>query len=76
MGIGSFPELKRPGVSLTTHPHLTPRLRKEESYTTAPTLRFRGLFWGELYLYHRYQFTAREKNMKYFDPKADIACEL
>jgi hypothetical protein len=25
----SFPEAKRPGVALTTHPHLAPRLKKE-----------------------------------------------
>ena len=32
------------GVALTTHPHLEPRLRKEESYTSTPTLGLRGLF--------------------------------
>jgi hypothetical protein len=27
MGTGSFPGVKRPGVALTTHPHLAPRLK-------------------------------------------------
>jgi hypothetical protein len=28
MGTGSFPGVKRPGMALTTHPHLAPRLKK------------------------------------------------
>jgi hypothetical protein len=32
------------GVALTTHPHLVPRLRKEESYTSTPRLGLHGLF--------------------------------
>ena len=29
MGTGSFPGVNRPGMALTTHPHLAPRLKKE-----------------------------------------------
>jgi hypothetical protein len=29
-----FPRVRRPGMVLTTHPHLSPRLKKEQSYTT------------------------------------------
>ena len=36
---------------MTTHPHLAPRLKKEESYISTPPLGLRGLFLGELYLY-------------------------
>jgi len=39
------------GVTLTTHPHLAPRLKKEKSYTSTPPLDLRGLFYGRLYLY-------------------------
>ena len=31
------------GVALTTHPHLAPRLKKEQSYTSTPPLGLRGL---------------------------------
>jgi len=51
MGTGSFPGVKRRGVALTTHPHLASRLKKEYSYTSAPVLDLRGLFFGEIYLY-------------------------
>ena len=45
------------GVALATHPHLAPRLRKEQSYTSTPPLGLRGVFWVELYLY-LYMFRA------------------
>jgi hypothetical protein len=35
---------------LTTHHHLTPRVKKEYSYTSIPHLGLHGLFYGELYL--------------------------
>ena len=54
MGTGSFPGVKRPGRGVDQPPHLTPRLKKEYSYTSIPTLGLRGLFWGELYLYYYY----------------------
>jgi len=44
MGTGSFPGVKRPGVALTTHPHLALRFMEEQSYTSAPPLGLRGLF--------------------------------
>jgi hypothetical protein len=31
-----------------THPHLPPRLKKEQSYTSTPSLGLHGLFYGEL----------------------------
>jgi hypothetical protein len=38
-------------MTLTTHPHLAPGLKKESSYTSTPHLGLHGLFYGELYLY-------------------------
>jgi hypothetical protein len=43
MGSGSFPEIKWPGVTLTTLPHLAPRLKKEYIYTSTPPLGRCGL---------------------------------
>jgi hypothetical protein len=39
------------GMALTTHPHLAPMLKKENSYISTPTLGLRGLLQGELQLY-------------------------
>jgi hypothetical protein len=33
----------RPGVTLTTHPHLVPRSRMSRSYTSSPLKRLRGV---------------------------------
>jgi len=33
-------------------PHLAPRLKKEYSHTSTPTLGLRGMLQGELYLYY------------------------
>jgi len=38
-------------MALTTHPHLVPRLKKEQSYTPTPPLVLHGLFFDKLYLY-------------------------
>ena len=51
MGTGSFPGVKRLGRSVDHPPHLAPRLKKEQSYTSTPHLGLRGLLQGELYLY-------------------------
>jgi len=51
MGTGSFLGVKQQGMALTTHPHLAPRLKKEWSYTSTPSLGLCGLFYSELYLY-------------------------
>ena len=32
------------GVALTIHPHLAPRLKKEQGYTSNPPVGLRGLF--------------------------------
>ena len=48
-GYRVFLGVKRPGCGVDhPPPHLAPRLKKEYSYTSTPTLRFRGLFKGEL----------------------------
>jgi hypothetical protein len=40
---GSFPGVKRGrGVTLTTHPHLVPRLRMSKSYTSSPPMCLHG----------------------------------
>ena len=43
LGTGSFSGVKRPGRSVDHPPHLEPRLKKEESYTSIPRLGLRGL---------------------------------
>ena len=35
---------------MTTHPHLTPRLKNEKSYISTPTMGLPGLLLGALYL--------------------------
>jgi hypothetical protein len=47
MGTGSFPGEERPGRGVDHPPHLAPRLKEEQSYTSTPPLDLRGLFWGE-----------------------------
>jgi hypothetical protein len=37
-------------------PHVTPRLKKEQSYTSTPSLGLRGLFQDEIYLYYYYYY--------------------
>ena len=44
-------ELSGRGVVLITHTYPQPKLKKEQGYISAPPLRLRGLFQGELYLY-------------------------
>ena len=51
MGTGSFQGVKRPGRGIDHPPHLAPRLKKQQSYTSAPPLGLRGLLQSELYLY-------------------------
>jgi hypothetical protein len=43
MGTASFPDVKRPGQDVTTHPNLTPRLKEEYSYTSTKPMSLRGL---------------------------------
>jgi len=43
MGTGSFPGVKRPECGVDHPPHLTPRLKKEYSYTSTPPLGQCGL---------------------------------
>jgi len=47
MGTGSFLGVKRPGRGVDHPPNLTPRLKKEQNYTSIPPLRLRGLFYAE-----------------------------
>ena len=51
MGTGSFLRVKRPGRGVNHPPHLLPRLKKEQRYTSTPPLGLRGLLQGEIYLY-------------------------
>jgi hypothetical protein len=51
MGTVSVAGIKRPGRGVDHPPHLTPRLKKERSYTSAPPLGLCGLFQVDLYLY-------------------------
>ena len=46
-----FPRGKATRAWLDHPPHLAPRLKKEQSYTSSPPLSLRGLCKGELYLY-------------------------
>jgi hypothetical protein len=49
MDIGSLSRVQSDwGVALTTHLHLTPRLKEEYSYISTPPLGFLGLFEFEL----------------------------
>jgi hypothetical protein len=41
---GFFPGVNRPGRGVEHPPHLAPRLRKKESYTSTPLSDLRGLF--------------------------------
>jgi hypothetical protein len=40
----SLPGVKRPGRGVNHAPHLAPRLKKEYSYTSTPSLSLNGLF--------------------------------
>jgi hypothetical protein len=44
MGTGSFLGVKRPGCRVDYPPHLVPRLKKEYSYTSTPSLGLSSLF--------------------------------
>jgi hypothetical protein len=48
---GSFPGVKWPRRDVGHQPHLVPRLKKEQSYSSTPPLELRGLLQGKLYLY-------------------------
>jgi hypothetical protein len=43
MGTGCFTGVKRPGRCVDHPPHITMRLKKEQSYTSTPPLGLRGL---------------------------------
>ena len=51
IGTDSFLGVKRPGRGVDHPPHLAPKFKKEQSYTSTPPLGLRGLFQDELYLY-------------------------
>ena len=48
-GYRVFPGVKRTG-RLVDYTHLPPRLKKEYSYTSSPSLGLHGLLQGELYI--------------------------
>jgi len=37
-------------LALTTHPHLAPRLNKEQTYKSTPLLCLRGSYWANFIL--------------------------
>ena len=39
-----IPEGKAPGRGVDTHPHLAPKLKKEKSYTSTPSVGLHGQF--------------------------------
>ena len=43
MGTSSLAGVKRPGRDVNHQPHLAPRLKKEQSYTSTPPLGLRSL---------------------------------
>ena len=47
----SFPGVNWPRRGVDHPPHLAPRLKKEQSYTSTAPLGLSGLFYGEIYLY-------------------------
>ena len=52
MSTGSLSQgLKRPERGANHPPHLAPRLKKDQSYTSTSSLELHGLFQGDLYLY-------------------------
>jgi len=56
MGTGSFPGVKRPGRDFDHPPHLAPRLKKEQIYTSTLPLAFVAC--------SRVDFTFRYKKLK------------
>ena len=48
MGIGCFKVLIRPGTLHGRPPHIAPRLKKGDSYSSTPYLSFLGLLLGEI----------------------------
>jgi len=50
---------------LTTNPHPAPRLKKEYSYTSTPSLCLRGLSKGELYLILRLHHSTGASKLSY-----------
>jgi hypothetical protein len=49
MGTGNFPMVKRLGRGVDHSPHLSPRLKKEQSYTSTPPLGIGGLLYDDFY---------------------------
>ena len=52
MGTGFFAGVNRPKRVVNHTPHVTPRLKKEQSFSSTPPLGLRGPFLGEIYLFH------------------------
>jgi len=56
VGTGSFPGVKQPGRGVD-HPPPSSAEVEETVELKSARLGFRGLFWGELYLYRYYNIT-------------------
>ena len=54
MSTGSFSGVKWQGVALAIHPHVAPRLKKEQSYNCTPPLGHHGLLKGKIYFYFNF----------------------
>ena len=60
----TFPLRSGRGVVLTTHPHLSAKVKKEYGYTSTPPLGLHGLLWEHLYLYFLVKIS---KSLKWYD---------
>jgi hypothetical protein len=68
MGTGSFLGVKRPGRGVDHPPHLVPKLRKEQSCNSTPTLGFVG--------YYRVSFTFTFTLFMGDDRRMCLGCRL
>jgi hypothetical protein len=51
-------------VGLIIHPYLEPRLKEEQSYTSAPPLGLHGLFWDKIHLLTLLNWSFRQKVLR------------
>jgi hypothetical protein len=66
MGTSSFQGVKRPEHGVDQSPHLAPRLKKDQSYSSILPLDLRALFQGEL---HPLSFFTFLISHKFLEPK-------
>jgi len=69
-------------VALTTHLHLAPRIKKENSYTSTTPLDLHGLFFGKIYIFtftegkpvHVHAIKAHNNNNNYYYYLLQLGC--